>query len=168
MDNLPEQIKPKNFNPENSPAREAYRLLNASTPLELSNRYTEEDQKLMRAGTWDYNNSLLIVNVIKNILETLNPQELTEEEGEWRQEILWFWYHHAISCAVWRYKDILTAQKYVAKAIQLQPADHPNKITKLLDLLVNNKLEEAHKWADSITEEPEKSTALAVIEEWSK
>ena len=66
-----------------------------------------------------------------------------------------------------RYKDKEKARVCATKALELQPEDHPNKITKLLDLLVNDKLEEARKWAENITEEPEKTTARETIEKWS-
>ena len=167
MDHLSGVEKVNTFNFEKSPAKEAYLLLSAHTPLELSNKYSEEDQKLMLSGSWDYNNPVLVVNRIKDILEGINPQELTEEEREWMQEILWFWYHHAISCAIWKYKDKEKAKVYARKALELQPENHPNKITKLLSLLLEDKLEEARKWVEAIIEEPEKSTALSLIGEWS-
>ena len=90
MDKLPKQEQANSFNIEKSPIKEVYLLLNAHTPLELNNNYSAEDQKLMRSGSWDYNNSALVVNKVKDILEVVNPQELTEEEREWVQEILWF------------------------------------------------------------------------------
>ena len=156
------------FDVEKSPIKEAYVLLGAHTPLELSNLYTVEDQKLMKSGNWDYGNPELITNKVKIILESIDSASLTEEEREWRQEILWFWYHHAISCAVWMYKDKEAAQKYSTSALENQPAVHPNKITKLLDLLVHDKLDDAEKWAEEITEEPEKSTATSLVSDYKQ
>lgn len=166
MERLPEYGNKEKFDTQQSPAREAYILLGATTPLELSNLYSAQDQILMRSHSWDYGDRDLIVNKVKDILEPIDPQTLTEDEREWRQEILWFWYHHAISCAIWRYKDKEAAQKYAAMALEYQPQDHPNKITRLLSLLVNDKLEEAEKWAEEIQEEPEKSTAASLVEEY--
>ncbi|KND47725.1 MAG: hypothetical protein AB201_02190 [Parcubacteria bacterium C7867-006] len=157
---------PKLFNPETSPLREAYELLGATTPLELHRLYSEQDQILMKSGKWDYENPDLVVNRVKEILESVKPGELTEDEMEWRNEILWFWYHHAISCAIGRYKDKEAAKKYSAHALAIQSENHPNKITKLLDLLVNDKLEEAEAWAKAIQEEPEKETAQFLLEEY--
>ncbi len=156
------------FNVEKSPAKEAYVLLGAKTPLELSNLYSVEDQKLMRSSSWDYADEESVVNKVKVILEAINPSALTVEEREWRQEILWFWYHHSISCAVWRHKDKTAAQIYAAKALEYQPADHPNKITQLLNFLVNDKLEDAEKWAGDIDEEPEKDTAASLVQEYKE
>jgi hypothetical protein len=167
MDQLSKVEKVNTFNFEKSPAKEAYLLLSAHTPLELSNKYSEEDQRQMLSGTWDYNNPALIINKVKNILEGISPQKLIEEEKDWVEEILWFWYHHAISCALYKYKDKEKARACAIKALDIQPENHPNKITKLLSLLLDDKLEEARKWAQSIEEESEKSTAQSLITEWS-
>jgi len=156
------------FDHEKSPLREVYLLLGAATPLELSNLYTEEDQKLMKSGSWDYDNPGLITNKVKDLLETADTELLTEEEKEWRQEILWFWHHHAISCAVWRHQDKAKAQEYAVKALEYQPEDHPNKITRLLALLIESKVQEAEEWAAGITEEPEKSTAMELLEDYKE
>lgn len=166
MEKPPEQEKEEELDILNSPMREAYILLGAKTPLELSNLYSAEDQKLMRARSWDYNNPKLVVNKIKEILESIDPQSLTEDEREWRQAILWFWNHHAISCAIWRYKDKEGAKMYAARALEYQPSGHPNKITKILGFLVNDRVQDAETWAKTITEEPEKGTAIFLIEDY--
>ncbi|MBP6942727.1 MAG: hypothetical protein KBB55_01640 [Candidatus Buchananbacteria bacterium] len=152
----------KDFDIESSPIRETYKLLGARTPLELSTLYTKADQELMKANAWEYDNPDLLVNKVKTILESVDTQTLTEDEQDWRQEILWLWYHHAISCAI-KHRDQSLAQEYAAKALQLQSVDHPNQITKILELLVNDKLEEAQAWADAINED-EKDTAIHLIE----
>jgi hypothetical protein len=54
---------------EKSPLREAYVLLNATHPAELSTRYTQEDQRLMKLQKWDYKDHDLIINKIRHILE---------------------------------------------------------------------------------------------------
>lgn len=153
----------KNFEQHgNSPLSEIYKILGATTPLEASNLYTEEDQKLMLSDQWDYDDPELVTNKIKSLLEEVDESSLSEDESHWRNEMLWFWYHHAISCAIGK-NDQTAAQKYADKALELQPEDHPNKITKLLSLLVHDRLKEAEAWADSIHEEPEKSTAQLQI-----
>ena len=164
----PNREKKQAFEKEKSPAKEAYVLLGAKTPLELSNLYSAEDQKLMHAGSWNYKDEESVVNKVKKILESIDPSTLIPDEREWRQEILWFWYHHAISCAVWRYKDKIAAQMYAAKALEYQSAEHPNKITRLLDLLVNDKLEDAEKWSSEIGEEPERSTADSLVQGYKR
>ena len=167
MEKRPSLEKTEKFDFEKSPIKEAYLLLGARTPLELSNLYSAEDQKLMKTRLWDYMNPDLVVNKIKEILDSVDSRLLTEDEKEWTQEIVWFWYHHAISCAVSRYKDKVAAQEYATKALEIQPEDHPNEITKLLYLLVNDRLEEAEKHASSIVDVVEKETGASLLE-WYK
>lgn len=159
---------PAIFEVENSPLREAYILLGAKTPLELHERYGVEDQILMKAGAWDYKDEGLVTNKVKSIVEQADSRLMSGDEHSWAQEILWFWYHHAVSCAVKKYKDKAAAQTFVAKALEIQSADpgHPNKITKMLDLLVNDKISEAEEYIQTISEEPEKSTAESLIREY--
>ncbi len=156
------------FDFEKSPIREVYVLLNARTPLELNNLYTAEDQKLMTSHEWNYRNPELVVNKVKDILEATDPNTLNQNEQEWRHEILWFWYHHAISCAIWRYKDKNAAQTYATKALEYQSEEHPNKITQLFYFLVNDNLDEAERWASAIEEDPEKTTAAELVDEYKK
>lgn len=168
MEKPPNQEEIKKFDIEKSSIKEAYILLGAKTPMELSNLYSAEDQKLMKFGTWDYGNPELIVNKVKSILESIESNTLTEDERMWRQEILWFWNHHAISCAIWRYKDREAAKMYADKALEYQPLEHPNKITRLLKLLASDKVEDAQRWAETIIEEPEKSTAISLVKDYKE
>jgi len=158
MENQPQQ-----FNIENSPMKEAYQLLDAPTPLELSQKYTKAEQELFKSHEWDYENPEQIQNKVKDILEAVDLSILTEEEQDWRQEILWFWYHHAISCAIWK-KDREKAIEYSDKALEIQGENHPNKITKVLSLLVNDKVEEAEEFVK--TTETNRETAEELIEDY--
>src|SRR5271166_6422555 len=101
-----------------SPLSEAYALVGARDIVELSEIYDREDQRLFKSGQWDYDNPDLLTNRIKAILAGVNPTKLTETEREWRQEMLWFWYHHAISCAIWKKKDKEKAKLYAGEAIK--------------------------------------------------
>jgi len=166
MENIP--VHKEGFDIEKSPLKEAYLLLDAKSPVRLSNLYSEEDQKLMVTQAWDYDNPELVTNKIKEILESVDVSKLSEEEKEWRNEILWFWYHHAISCAIWRYKDQRAAQEYSARALEFQSAGHPNQITKLFYFLTRDQLSEAEAWAQEIHEEPEKSTAADILDWYKK
>jgi hypothetical protein len=163
-----EQEKEGVFDIEKSHIKEAYMLLGAHTPLELSNLYSEQDQILMKSHEWDYNNPDLVTNKIKNVLENVDLTTLEEEEKHWAQEILWFWYHHAISCAVARYKDEEAAKVYATKALGYQSENHPNKITQLMAFLVDDQLDKAEEWAKDITNEDEKETATDLIEDYKK
>ncbi|MCK4918398.1 MAG: hypothetical protein KAS02_01270, partial [Candidatus Pacebacteria bacterium] len=88
------------------------------------------------------------------------------DEVFWIRNILWSWYHHAISCAIWRYHNKKKAQEYSKKALEYQFGNHPNKITKLFYLLTHNKLREAEIWSDGIITEPEKTTAKYLVKEF--
>jgi len=153
------ESQPQQFNIENSPMREVYELLEASTPLELSQKYTKAEQPLFISQEWDYENPEQIQNKVKGILESTDPSILTEEEQDWRQEILWFWYHHAISCAIWK-KDKEKAREYSNKALELQDKNHPNKITKILNLLVNDKVDEAEEFVKTVETDREEAQGL--------
>lgn len=151
---------------ENSPIRDLYILFGATSAAEFHRLYDEEDQRLMRSHSWDYENPDLVVNKVKEILEASDSASLSEEEREARAHILWFWYHHAISAAIWRHRDIEAARAYAKKALGYQSEDHPNKITRLFDLLLNDKVAEAERWAAGITDEDEGSTAQSLIKQY--
>ncbi len=163
MDQFSEKKHEVFFDIEKSQVKEAYILLDAKNPLELSRRYTEEDQKIARTGSWDYTDQNLITNQVKTILESIDLETIPEEEREWIQEILWFWYHHAISHAI-IIKDKVAAQMFAKKALEYQGPDHPNQITQLLSFLVNDQVVEAERWVKTIPNEPEKSTAQHLLE----
>ena len=97
--NSPENQTP--FEIEKSPIKEAYLLLGASNPWDLSDKYSVEDQKWMSVG-WDYKNQDHVVSKVRSIIEPLYPDSLDGEERQVAQNILWFWYHHAISSACQR------------------------------------------------------------------
>lgn len=160
-------IQKEFFDIDMSPIKEAYVLLGAKTPLELSRLYTAEDQRLMKLHEWDYKNPDLLTNKVKNILESVDHKTLTEDEQEWRNEIIWFWYQHAISTAIALYRDLDGAKDFAEKAIEYQSEDHPNKITKILQLLINDKLEEAEEFAKTISPESvESETAQYLIDNY--
>ncbi len=146
--------------------RAAFALLGVNDFRSLSRAYGEEDQRLMKTKAWDDSEPSLITNRIKMLLEGINPSDLSESDKIWWHEILWFWYHHATSIAIWKRKDRKLAQLYAGKALELQMPDHPNKITRLLHFLVHEKLKEAELWADQITESPERETAAATLQEY--
>ena len=136
--------------------------------LKLSQAYSVEDQKLMHSRKWDDTNPDLITNKVKGILESVDPMDLTDDDCMWRSEILWFWYHHAISCALWKKRDKRLAQSYAQRALELQPPDNPNSITKLLCFLLNDQLEEAKAWMKKGTIEAERDTARYLIQRYER
>jgi hypothetical protein len=164
MENLRGGKYEKKFSPKSSPLRDVYAFLGAATPLELSQKYAEIDQRLMSEHAWDYGDSELATNKVRLALESVDIKGLTDDEKEWRNDVLWFWYHHAISCAIGRYKDKEAAQRYAEKALEYQSADHPNKITKLLYYLVHDNPEEAESWLIGIHDDVERETGTYLIQ----
>ncbi len=150
----------------NHTLHDAYALVGVSTPLELNQKYVEEDQRLFKSGEWDYENPDLLTNKIKEILEKVDVSNLHEDEREWRQEMLWFWNHHAISIAVWKYRDRVAALQFAERSLALQPEGHPNQITKLLYYLIQGELVAAKAHAEAITDEVGGSTADELVREY--
>jgi hypothetical protein len=120
--------------------------------------YMSDDQIRMKNGTWDYGAPSVCTTVYTDVLK-LDENELSEEDREWRRETLYFWNHHAVSCAIWRYRDLEAARRYVTTALSYQDSKHPNHITKLFMLLLEHKEKEAMEWVESIPDEVEKETA---------
>ncbi len=153
------------FNPETSPLREAYSLLGATTPLELSQKYTEAENPSFIDKTWDYNDPEQIQNKVKNILENTDESRLTEEEIEWREEILWFWYHHAMSCANWK-QDAEKRKEFADMAMKYEKPY--NILTRLMYFLAHGKVKEAEEWIESKSGDADQETGTEFIESYKK
>ena len=134
-----------------------------STFKELHRLYCVEDQKLFKSREWDPNKPELIINKAKVLLEQIDPTDLDESDREWRMETLWFWHHHAISYSLWQRDNKAMAYIYASQALQYQTTDHPNKITRLLWLLIQDKLDEAKQWAAHIPPHLDRDLAFELI-----
>jgi hypothetical protein len=144
---------------------EVFVLLGVDNFKDLSLAYSREDQVLMKSQAWNAYNSSLITNRVKAILEQIDPEDLGESDRMWRDEILWFWYHHAVSCE----RNRIQAQSYADKALGLQSDDHPNQITKLLWFLTHDKVNNAKEWVAKIpTDSVEHQTGIDVIEAYEE
>lgn len=161
-------MKEKAFKMHEKSLKKAYKLLGVSTPRELSDRFLEEDQKIIKLGISDYHDPKLLTNKLRHVLENINARYLSKEERHERRLILWLWYHHAISYAVWGYKDMGCAQTYSSLALKYQPKNHPNHITRLLYLLVRNRSSEASEWIGEIRNNAEKKTARMLLNLYNK
>ncbi len=151
---------------QKSPMREAYNMLGAKTPLELSERYKEEEQVLFKSHEWDYENPDQIQNRLREIIEPVDVDKLTEDEKEWRNEILWFWYHHAISVTDWK-RDKEKMKFFSTKALEFQ-GNNPNILTRTMYLLAHDQIEEAEKWVRLKTGDPDEETAREMVEDYKK
>jgi hypothetical protein len=167
---MTELSKQESFDTSKSPLKEAYRLLDVKTPRELQESYEIKDKKLMKSGIWDYYDQNLITNKIKKILENVDENELTSEEEDVVHKILWLWYQEAINCAIWKYRNREKAKECAEKALNYQKGKYPNKITRLLYFLVNDKLEEAEEWEKIIEAEDGKERKMAnhLVSEYKK
>ena len=137
--------------------------------LEALNRAV--DQSLMRSDGWDYLDHTLQNNLLHRALLCVNKEQLTRDEL-WRvNQMIWLWYHHAISCAIWRHRDREAAQDFSLHAVvyQRRISNHPNKITRLLFLLVRDRFYEAEAWAKKIkSPRYERKTALKILEKYRR
>ena len=122
------------------------------TTYQLDQFVTELDQALMKKQAWDYANPGFPNNVIVVDLERVDQRHFSPIAKFWVNQIIWFWYHHAISCARGMYRSPTRALAFAEIALtyqdRLQPG-HPNRITRLLYLLLSKKSHEARKWIDS-------------------
>ncbi len=145
--------------------RSIYTMFGVRSAKELHNVYAELDQQLMKEGRWDYTNPSLLTNRVRCALARVDLEKLDEEEREWCREIIWFWHHHAISCAIGRHNKP-EAQFHAEEALRYQGKGHPNQITYLLHLLVHDKIECAESWAAQIVCDVERNTAAELIREY--
>lgn len=151
------------------PLQEAYALLRASSPHELASKFIQEDQKLLRSQQWDYKNPELVLNKVKELVESAVDSECAAGDRESEDDlktILWFWYHHATGYAIWENKDKEKALEFSAKALKYQTADNPNQITRLLHLLIRGEEKEANAWLETVVNEPDKAAALGIMKEY--
>lgn len=145
----------------------AYVLTGVRNPQALYDAYVAIEQPLFIAGVWDYNDPTQLHNQIKQELEEIDPDTLNEAEREQRQRILWFWHHHAISCAIWIKQDRVAARAHATIALSYQDDDDPNQITRLLYFLVHDQLAEAEAWVEQMTDvEDREETARPLLQEY--
>lgn len=115
---MTEELKqPTEFDPKLSPLSDAYESLGATSPIDLHKKYVENDQIYFKSSKWDYNNPDLLFNKVKVLIESVGLENLKGEEEMWVREILWFWYHHAISAARIMYPNQELAQAFARKAL---------------------------------------------------
>lgn len=150
------------------PLKEAYALLQASSPSDLARKFIEEDQRLLKAQQWDYTNRELVLNKVKEIVERRVEGGLVTDDKDMIElrDILWFWYHHATGLAIWGQKNKTEALEFSDKALKYQTSDNPNQITRLLYLLVRDKKTEATVWLDTLSNESERTVSLGIMKEY--
>ena len=164
---MTEELKqPTEFDPKVSLLIEAYELLGAISPFDLHKKYVEDDQIYFKNGKQDYNNPDLLFNKAKVLIESVGLENLKEKEEMWSREILWFWYHHAISSARVMYPNQELAQAFASKALELQNGEHPNQITQLLYYLVHHDVESAEAWVPNIVDVDDREVVAELIQDY--
>ena len=134
----------------------------------LHNIYVRSDRKLFPTGKFNYDDSRLLVNRIKRALEVLPDEHFSgERDFEWKREILWYWYHHAISVAVFCRGDLFQARLFADLALWFQGRNPSNKITRLLWHLVHGRVKQAKRWFREGVKSPDRGTGRAVLH-WYK
>lgn len=118
----------------------------------------------MIAGTWDYEDSSQFTNKVKDAILEADMAQLAQNEVNDCRYVLWLWYHHAITCALWKRHDKQKARLFSERAMMYMSDDNPNRITKLLYLLTHDRLDEAQQWIDLIAEDQEIGTAIHQME----
>lgn len=135
---------------------------------ELNKLNLKHDQKAIKEGFFNEKDPNLLNNRIKEKLLKLNLRELEKQEKELVQSILWLWYHHATTIAIWKDKDLSKAKKLCKKAMKYLYPNHPNKITPMIEMLLHGKIEEAKKWNKEEVNEAEKEYANHLLSEYKK
>lgn len=161
-----DELRESKFSESKIALRKLCAQVGVRTASELLRVYTQEDQRLFALGLWDYDNPSLLVNKIYTSISRIDISTLRVGERVWCNEILWFWYHHAISCAISKKRDKEKARLFSEIALGMQPPDHPNQITRLLYLLTHDRFAEAESWASLISDRVERRTAREIIAEY--
>lgn len=138
------------------------------TVAELAQLADDDDQRLMRSLEWDYEVDALHTQIV-NDLKRVPRKELVGDEKWQVEQVIWFWYHHATSCAIYRHNNRKKALNFVQKALQYQTRipDHENKVTLLLHLLLKGKLSEAKALVPTMHKD-EIETGRELVEEWKE
>src|SRR3989338_8231779 len=128
----------------------------------------DDDQTLMRSRKWDYKVDALHTRIVNDI-KRVPRKELTHDEKWKLEQIIWFWYHHATSCAIAKHNDRKKALCFVKKALRYQKRiePHPNKVTRLLYLLLLGKMDEAKFLVPTIHKD-EVGTGRFLIRNWKR
>lgn len=142
--------KVESFDWGKSPIAEAYRLLDATDPQDLHEKYVALEQIAFKSPDrmvlWDYDNPDLVQNKVKEILENADTSSMDEYELERRKRILWFWYHHAISAASW-HQDKEKMKFFSEKAMEYE--DESNILTRTMFFLLNDRIQDAEDWVNN-------------------
>ena len=147
-------------------AQAAFDLFGVDSFRSLHDAYMWQDQRMFKQRVWDYEDPLNILTMTREALEVVDPGTLNSDDRMWWYEIIWFWYHHAVSAAI-RKQDKARARYFACVALAYQGEDHPNRITRLLWLLVHDQLAEARRWVFECKKlGPDHETEVDILEDY--
>lgn len=135
---------------------------------ELSHIFLEYDQQAIKNETFNGYDSSTTLNKIKNCLLLLDLEAMDSEERKTVQNMLWLWFHHATTVAIWKEKNIPRARELCQIALQYLFPEHPNKITPMIWMLLSKDIEGAKKWNETEVGPHEKKYAEHLLDEYKK
>lgn len=135
---------------------------------ELAALHLKHDQESIHSENADIDNPSLTQNKIKDVLLSINLEDLPDDEQRVVKNILWLWHHHAATIAVWQRHDLPLAKTYCDTALHYLYPEHPNKITPMLCMLLHGNTEEAREWAKEKVGSVERAYADHLLEEYAK
>ena len=144
------------------------KYFNVEDVYELSKLNLKHDQKAIKEANFDESDPHLLNNKIKEKLQKVNLNILDKHERKVVQNILWLWYHHATTVAIWGKNNLPRARELCRTALKYQYATHPNKITPMIYMLLDGKIDDARKWNEAEVKEVEKEYALHLLDEYKK
>ncbi|MEK7099428.1 MAG: hypothetical protein AAB916_02830 [Patescibacteria group bacterium] len=147
-------------------AQEAFDLFGVNSFRALHDAYMQKDQDKFLFNTWCYDDPTDILVQTREALEAIDPGVLDEDDRMWWYEIIWFWYHHAISASI-RKLDKARARYFACMALAYQDPNHPNRITRLLWHLVYDRLAEARRFVYECQRlGPDHETEVELLEDY--
>lgn len=135
---------------------------------ELAELYRQRDQENILNQIYDITNDSLVHNAIKNALLSIGLSDLPDDEQKMVKDILWLWFHHAATIALWQQHDLLLARTYCDTALLYLYPEHPNRITPMLGMLLHGDIDGAKKWAREEVGEIEREYADYLLAEYEK
>ena len=139
-----------------------------SDVYELAQLHLKHDQESVQQEVYDLEDLSFTQNKIKEALLKIDIAMLETREQRVVKSILWLWYHHATTIAVWQKNDIQLAIHYCDLALSYLYPEHPNKITPMLYMLLHNRLRHAQRWAEDQVGDNERAYAEHLIAEYKK
>jgi hypothetical protein len=135
---------------------------------ELAQLHLKHDQDSVHKEIYDIESTLLIHNKIKEALVSIDLSQLSADERRVIKSILWLWYHHATTIAIWQKGDLPLARKLCDTALSYLYPEHPNRITPMLCMLLHGKIDESRMWVSKEVGANERAYAEYLLLEFER